>query len=210
MNRISMSYISHVILGFVMAFLSLVPPGMLNMTAVRTAIEKNARSASWFAFGAALVVIPQAFVALVFAKFFADHPEVVERLRIAGIVVLFTLSVAFFRQARKKFRGEGKKRSGKSFVTGMLMSAMNMLAIPFYLVLSSVLENRGMLVTEQPYISLFVLGVFAGALSLFLVYVRFAGIIRKRAQFIARNINYILSVLFLVLGILALFKLLNQ
>ena len=193
-----------------MAFLGLVPPGMLNMTAVRTAIEKNARSASWFAFGAALVVIPQAFVALVFAKFFGDHPEVIERLRIAGIAVLFTLSVAFFLQARKKFRGEGRKRSGKNFMTGMLMSAMNMLAIPFYLVWSAVLENRGMLIMEQPYISLFVLGVFAGALSLFLVYVRFAGVIRKRAQFIARNINYILSILFLVLGILALFKLLNQ
>ena len=86
------------------------------------------------------------------------------------------------------------------------MSSMNMLAIPFYLVLSSVLEKRGMLVMEQPYISLFVAGVFLGAFSLFMVYVRFAGFIRKRAGFIARNINYILSALFLVLGILTLIK----
>ncbi len=199
----------HVGLGFVMAYLSLVPPGMLNMTAVRTAIEKGNTSGRWFSLGAALVVIPQAFVALVFAKFFAQHPEVVERLNYAGVVVLFVLSVAFFLQARKKFKGEGKKRKGKSFVVGMLMSTMNMLAIPFYLVLSSVLENRGMLITEQPFINLFVTGVFLGAFALFMTYVRFAAVIQKRAQFIARNINYILSVLFFVLGILTFFKIMK-
>ena len=201
-----MQYLMHIALGYVMAFLSLTPPGMLNMTSVRTALEKGPRSGMWFALGAALVVIPQAFIALVFARFFAEHPEVVERLNYAGLAVLFLLSVVFFFQARKKFKGEGSRKKGKSFVVGLLMSSMNMLAIPFYLVLSSVLENRGLLITEQPYINLFVTGVFLGAFSLFMVYVKFAAVIQKRAQFIARNINYILSALFLVLGILTLIK----
>ena len=206
---ISMSYLVHIALGFVMAFLSLIPPGMLNMTAVRTTIEKNRNEGIWFSLGAALIVIPQAFIALVFARYFSEHPEVVQRLQLAGIVVLFLLSIVFFFQARKKFKGEGTKRQGKSFWLGMLMSAMNMLAIPFYLVLSSVLENRGLLNTEQPFINLFVSGVFLGAFTLFFVYVQFAQIIVKRAQFIARNINYILSLLFFVLGILTLIKFLK-
>ena len=204
-----MPYLTHIVLGFVMAYLSLLPPGMLNMTAVRTALEKGRNSGKWFSFGAALVVIPQAFVALVFAKYFAQHPEIVERLNFAGVIVLFALAIVFFVQARKKFKGEVKKRSGKSFIVGMLMSTMNMLAIPFYLVLSSVLENRGVLETEQPFINLFVTGVFLGAFSLFMTYVRFADLIQKRAQFIARNINYILSALFLILGILTFFKIMK-
>ena len=189
-----------------MSFLSLTPPGMLNMTVVRTTIEKNRREGFWFALGAATVVILQAFIALAFAKYFANNPHIVERLKLAGVFVLFLLSVAFFIQARKKLKVEGAKRKGKSFVVGFLMGTMNMLAIPFYLVLSSVLENRGMLIIEQPYITLFVFGVFLGSFSLFLVYLQFAMIIQKRAQFIARNINYILSILFFVLGILSLFK----
>lgn len=204
-----MSYLLHVILGFVMAFFSLTPPGMLNMTAARTAIEQNRNAGVWFALGAALVVIPQAFIALVFARYFTDNPQIVERLEVAGVVVLFLLSVLFFIQARKKFKGEGGKRKGKSFWIGALMSAMNMFAIPFYLVLSSFLENRGLLQTEQPYINLFVSGVFLGAFGIFNVYVFFASVIHRRAQFIAQNINYILSGLFFVLGILTLIKFLK-
>lgn len=205
-----MTYITHVALGFVMAFLSLTPPGMLNMTAVRTAIEKGLKEGVWFSLGAASIVIPQAFVALAFAQYFAKHPEIVENLKWAGVFVLLILSVVFFFQARKKFKGEGSKRKGKSFVMGALMSTMNMLAIPFYLVLSSVLKDKGRLIMEQPYISLFVLGVFLGALSLFLTYVRFSKVIQKRAQFIASNINYILSVLFFILGILTLINMINE
>lgn len=204
-----MQYIFHLFLGFVMAFISLVPPGMLNMTAVRTAIEKNRKSAMLFSFGAAIIVIPQAYIALAFAQYFTKHPEIIDRLTIAGIVVLFVLSVFFFFQARKKFKGEGKEKKGNFILIGMFMSTMNMLAIPFYLVLSSVLETKGLLEMSQPFISIFVGGVFFGAFALFALYVIFASIIEKKAQFIARNINYILSVLFFVLGILTLIRILK-
>ncbi len=204
-----MQYISHLLLGFIMAFISLIPPGMLNMTAVRTKIEKDKKSAFQFALGAAIIVIPQAYIALAFAKYFANHPEVIDRLTIAGIVVLFVLSVFFLIQARKKFKGEGKKKKGNFILIGMFMSMMNMLAIPFYLVLSSVLETKGLLLMSQPYISIFVAGVFLGAFALFALYVVFATFIEKKAQFIARNINYILSILFLVLGILTIIKILK-
>ncbi len=189
-----------------MAFISLILPGMLNMTAVRTKIEKDQRSALLFALGAAIVVIPQVYIALAFANYFVKNPEVIENLTLAGIVVLFILSVVFFFQARKKFRGEGKKEKGNFLLMGMLMSSVNMLVIPYYLVLSSVLEAKGLLAMKQPFISIFVAGVFLGALALFTVYVLFASVIEKKAQFIAKNINYILSLLFLILGILTLIK----
>jgi len=204
-----MQYFTHALLGFLMAYVSLIPPGMLNMTAVRTKIEISKRSAFLFSLGAAIIVIPQAYIALAFTKYFAKHPEIIDRLTVAGIVVLFALSVFFFFQARKKFKGEGQKRKGNFLFIGMLMSAMNMLAIPFYLVLSSVLETKGLLIMNQPYISIFVGGVFLGAFGLFISYVHFATFIENKAQFIARNINYILSILFIVLGILTLFKFLK-
>ena len=100
-----MQYFTHALLGFLMAYVSLIPPGMLNMTAVRTKIEISKRSAILFSLGAAIIVIPQAYIALAFTKYFAKHPEIIDRLTVAGIIVLFALSVFFFFQARKKFCG---------------------------------------------------------------------------------------------------------
>ena len=201
-----MIYLSHLLFGFTMAFVGLIPPGMLNMTAVRTTIEEHKRAGILFSLGAALVVIPQAFIALYFANYFVKHPEVIDRLSYAGIAVLFLLSVFFFFQARKKFKGEGKRKKGNFLLIGMFMSSLNMLAIPFYLLYSTIFEKKGWLILENPYILIFVFGAFLGAFSLFALYANFAVLIQKRAQFIARNINYILSALFFVLGFLTLFK----
>ena len=43
-------------------------------------------------------------------------------------------------------------------------------------------------------------------LMLFFIYVLFAEYIQKRVQFIARNINYILSLLFLVLALITIYN----
>lgn len=205
-----MDYLSHIFLGFTMAFSGLVPPGMLNMTAVRTSIEKGHKAGIIFSAGAALIVFIQASVALIFANYLIERPEVLEKLKVGGVVVFGILAVFFFVQARKKFKAEGKEKKGNYFVTGMLMSSINMLAIPFYLGLSTYLGARGQLILEQPFISVFVVGAVFGAFALFVTYSYFAAIIVKKAQFIAKNINYILSALFVILAITTLFKIFNS
>jgi threonine/homoserine/homoserine lactone efflux protein len=202
-----MGYIVHLTLGFGMAFLGLVPPGMLNMTAVRTSIEKGLNSGLRFSAGAASVVIIQAFIALTFANYLSAHPEIFDILKKVAIGIFLLLAFFFYTKARKKFKAEGKQKKGNSFYSGILMSSLNALAIPFYFGFSSVMENKGYIILQQPYISVFVLGAVVGAFSLFATYAKFAETIVKRAQFIAKNINYILSGLFVVLAIVQVISL---
>jgi len=204
-----MEYIQHLIYGFFMAFFGLIAPGMLNMTAVRTAIEVSRREAVKFSLGAASIVFPQALIALVFANYFIEHPAILSKLTIAAIGVFFGLCILFYVQATRKIEYKGKRMQGNQLLMGALMSLMNMLAIPFYLGLSTYLESKGLLIMEIPFILFFVTGASLGAFSLFIVYVQFSKIIIKRAQFIARNINFILSGLFLILGIISLVKILT-
>ncbi len=201
-----MIYILHIFWGFVMAFLGLLAPGMLNMTAVRTSIENGRRSGIIFSAGAASVVFIQASIALIFANYLNHHPEIIEQLQMAGIFVFILLAIFFFLQAKKQFKAKGKANKNNIFFTGMLLSSMNMLAIPFYLGLSTYLSARGNLVLKQPYIILFVIGAVLGAFSLFATYTYFSNFIVRRAQFIAKNINYILSILFVLLAITTLLK----
>ncbi len=202
-----MESLQHFFLGFGIGFFSIIIPGMLNMTAVKTAIEKGPKSGYLFSAGAVLVVLVQASIALVFANFLNSNPHILEYLTRAGIFVFLVLSLVFFYQARKNINPKGKANSGNDFIFGMFLSAMNMLAVPFYLAISAYLEAENLLILLQPYISIFVIGVATGVFLLFIVYVKMANVILLKANFIARNINYVLSGLFLVLAILTYFKL---
>ncbi|MGB5243830.1 MAG: LysE family transporter [Lutimonas sp.] len=205
-----MDFVQHLFIGFFMAFAGLLPPGMLNMTAMKTAVSVNKKAGFLFSLGAALLVIPQAFIALYFANYFAQHPEIIDNLSFVGVIVLFLLSGFFFWLARRKNSKESKVQSGNFFFMGMLMSMLNMLAIPYYLVYSTLLEARDLLVLERNYILFFVFGAFLGAFSLFTLFVLLSDVLIKRAKYIARNLNYLLSILFFFLAISTLIKLFNN
>lgn len=196
-----MDYIVPLLVGFLAAFIGLLAPSMLNMTAARTSIEKGKKAGIQFAAGAASIVFVQGFIAVTFAKYLVANPDVITKLKTAAIFVLLALSIFFFTQARKKFKAEGKDKKGNSFIVGLGMSSLNMLAIPFYLAMATLAESKGWMTIEQPYSTIFVVGAVLGAFSLFATYASFAEVIAKKAQFIAKNINYILSVLFIVLAI---------
>lgn len=205
-----MIYIFHIFLGFIMGYFGLITPGMLNMTSVKYSIENGMREALIFSAGAAGIVFIQAMIALGFTDYLANHPEIIANLKIAGIIVFILLSVFFFIQAKKNVQIKNSKMKSKPFVTGIFMSSINMLAIPFYLALSAFLNARGHLTLSQPHITFFVIGAVLGAFSLFVTYAYFASYISKRIRFIARNINIILGFLFLFLAVLTFLKGLNS
>ena len=201
-----MNYIIPFIVGFLAAFIGLIAPSMLNMTAARTSIEKGKSEGIKFAAGAASIVFIQAFIAVTFAKYLVANPNVITSLKKSAIFVLLGLSIFFYMQAKKKFKAEGKQKKGNNYIIGLGMSSLNMLAIPFYLAMATLAESKGWMQILQPYSTIYVVGAVLGAFSLFATYATFAEIIAKKAQFIAKNINYILSVLFIILALLTAFQ----
>lgn len=204
-----MIYIIHFFYGLIMGYLGLISPGMLNMTALKISLTTSKNSAVKFAFGAAIVVFVQAGIALLFADYLVKNPEIIKRLKMVGVFVFFILAIFFFYMSRKEFKTNTTNNKTNYIFRGILMSAINMLAIPFYLGLSIYLASIHKIIIKQPFILLFVIGASIGAFLLFYTYIVFAKIIKSKVSFIAKNINILLSVLFLFLGILTLAKLLS-
>lgn len=203
-----MNYILPLIIGFGAAFLGMLQPGMLNMTAVKISLSRGKSEGLKFSVGATSVVIIQAFIAVVFAKYLVDNPEVINWLKKIAVFVLLALAISFFMQTRKKMKVTvtGKDKKGNNYLVGFLMSLLNMLAIPFYLVAATWAESNDYFKIEPPYSYLYVVGTVLGSFSIFTVYAVFAKKIANKAQFIAKNINYILAVLFTVLAILTAYQ----
>lgn len=196
-----MDYIVTFLLAMLVAFVGFVPPGMINMTALKRSIEMNRREATLFVSGAVSVILIQAFIAVTFSRYLVQNPGIVENLTYAAIIVFLGLAFWFYRQATAQVKMQEKKPDRNSYVAGLSMSAMNMLAIPFFLGYGTMMEANGWLQTSAPHNFIFAFGAVAGAFLLFFTYVLFAEFIQRRIQFVARNINYILSGLFMVLAI---------
>jgi threonine/homoserine/homoserine lactone efflux protein len=204
-----MAYFLHVFYGIAMAYFGLISPGMLNMTVLKTRLNVGKIESVKFALGASVIVFFQAGIALFFADFLIANPKVIAALKIAGVFVFFILAIFFFMLSRKKMEAKRKITKGNYFFKGMAMSSVNMLAIPFYLGISIYLGSINKIIIEQPYIFLFIFGAATGSFLLFYSYIFFANVISKKISFIATNINIILSLLFLSLGIFTLIKLIS-
>jgi threonine/homoserine/homoserine lactone efflux protein len=203
-----MDYILHVFYGIIMAYFGLISPGMLNMTALKIRINNGISESVKFAIGASVIVFIQAGIALYFADYFNKNPQIIERLKIAGVVVFLILSIFFLYLSRKELNPKASNTKGNYFLKGIGMSSINMLGIPFYLGISVFLAAENKILIEQPYIILFVFGASIGSFLLFSTYIIFAKYISQKVSFIAKNINLILSILFLGLGIFTLVKIL--
>lgn len=191
-----------------MAYFGLISPGMLNMTALKIRINNGISESVKFAIGASVIVFIQAGIALYFADYFNKNPQIIERLKIAGVVVFLMLSIFFLYLSRKELNPKASNTKGNYFLKGIGMSSINMLGIPFYLGISIFLAAENKILIEQPYIILFVFGASIGSFLLFSTYIIFAKYISDKVSFIAKNINLILSILFLGLGIFTLVKIL--
>ena len=203
-----MDYFYHIFYGILMAYLGLISPGMLNMTALKISMNTGKYEALKFSIGASLIVFFQAGIALYFADYFTKNPKVIANLKIAAIFIFFALAVFFFMLSRKDLKPKTTNKKGNFFVKGILMSSINMLAIPFYLGISIYLSSKSKIIIEQPYIILFVFGASLGSFLIFYTYMIFANIINDKVSFIAKNINFILSLMFLFLAIFTLIKIL--
>ena len=107
-----MSLVLHFILGFITSFLGALTPSMLNMTAAKISLNKSKSDAIKFAIGASLVVLPQAYIAVLFTKFLRGNPDFVQSLQNIAIVIFALLSFYFYRESKKDRTSTEGKISG--------------------------------------------------------------------------------------------------
>jgi threonine/homoserine/homoserine lactone efflux protein len=191
-----MQYALSLFIGFIAAAVGVVPPGLLNMTAVKVSINEGKTRALVFAAGATLVLTFQGYIALLFARFLDSHPQVILVLRITGLVIFAALTVYFFFFAKPAIpkKKELKFHSKRNrFFVGMALSALNFFPIPFYVVVSLTLSSYHIFSFETMYILIFVLGIILGTFFGFYCFITFFQKMEDRTTFIIRNMNYIIG-----------------
>jgi len=201
----------HFAIGFLMAFIGLMSPGMLTMSTLNAAIDRGTKSATKFAVGAVLPIIIQAHLALLGANYIKEHPQVITDFSKIAVFVFFILAIIFFKQYRQpKIVIKTPRFSiNSSFWYGFFISTINPLAIPFYFTYSTLLELQGLLSIKQPFISAFVTGAVLGAFSILKIYGKYALKLMSKLQFVSKNFKLILAMTMFILGLSSLLHVLK-
>ena len=208
-----MAFLFPLFFGFCIAFLAVILPGLINMTAAKISLNEGKNQALSFAFGASAIVFIQTFLAVLFARFISIHIEIVSFLQELGVIVFSGLSCYFFWMAKKPKKPKAEiKIKGKSnrFFFGILLSILNFLPIPFYVFASMSLASSGYFQFEKIQIFSFVLGVVLGSFAVFYLYIAAFKQIEKETNFLMKNVNTIIGSVTAFMAIFTLFKLLYK
>ncbi|WP_159022489.1 lysine transporter LysE [Formosa sp. L2A11] len=197
------------ILGFIVSFLGVAPPGLLNMTAAKISLKEGYTRGIVFSIGACIIVLIQTFIAVIFARYLTMHPDVVIVLQRVALVIFILISMYFFFIAKGDGDLTSEKipeiRSKKSrFFQGLLMSALNMFPIPFQAYMSVTLASFGWLTFEQSDILTYVLGSAMGSFVMLYLYMIFFDKIKSTQFKSQKNMNLLIGVITAIVALITL------
>ncbi|MBU2995538.1 LysE family transporter [Cellulophaga baltica] len=197
---------------FSAAFMATVPPGLLNMNAAKTSVDKGKLNGIIFSLGVSVTIILQAYIAVLISKYLHNHPSVVAVLLKIALVVFGTLAIYFFIIAKRnkpKKKKTIKVSKKNSFFKGVFLASINLLTIPYYSGLNAMWKASGWIKFEASDIIIFILGAGCGTFTVLYLYTIYFNKLESKNNTFSRNSNYILSILMCILFVITVFRLLN-
>jgi threonine/homoserine/homoserine lactone efflux protein len=192
------------------AFFASLPPGLLNMNAAKTSVEKGKKNGITFGLGVGVMVLLQAYLAVRISKYLSRNPEVIEILMQVALVIFAILAVFFFVKGKKQSNEtiefvDGKKRG--SFSKGFFLAALNLLTIPYYAGINTFFHSQGFMNYTILDEIVFIFSAACGTFLAMYIYVFYFDKMDRKTNQFSKNANCILSVLMVVLFGITFFRL---
>lgn len=195
---------------FSAAFMATVPPGLLNMNAAKTSVEKGKNNGIIFSLGVSTMIMMQAYVAVLISKFLFNNPEIIDLLMKIALGIFAFLAAYFFIMAKKikpnKIRIV-KMSKKNSFFKGMLLAALNLLTIPYYSGLNVMWNASGWIKFQIWDIATFILAAGCGSFTVLYLYTFYFNKLELKTKNFSKNSNYVISVLMVILLIITVIRL---
>lgn len=208
-----MEYLISLLLGFLIAFVGIIPPGMLNMMVAKLSVNESKKAGLLFGYGAAFIVVIQCFLGLYFAKFLDSHPIVSENLKKFAVFIFIVLTIVFIynglkpKKEKPEVTIENKKNR---FLYGVVLSSFNMFAIPYYVFSSLTLSSKSVFHFSSVTNIAFTAGAGLGTVLVFQIYASLFKKIEGKVGFLIRNINFIIATITGIVAISSIYKMVSS
>lgn len=190
------------------ALIGVVPPGLVNMSVAKTCVQRGKKNGIYVAIGASFVVLIQALIAILLARYIFNNPIVQNVLLRAGLVIFLIMMVYFLIMAKRRQREvEVNPTSGvKSILKGIMIGALNIFPIPYFVALGAALNVNGNVEYHLLNNTVFVLAASLGTFTTLYLYALFFAKIEAEGTIFARYSNYFMAGLMLILVIITFIR----
>ncbi len=201
-----MIFFKYILIAFVLSVLGTLPIGLITLTIAQKTIEKG-KSAGWkIALGATLIEFFYTIIALLGLDILSVESSWKRYIQIGTIFFFFILSIYYWFKAPTVIIKSIKDTKEKYFLQGIGIGLMNMLIVPFWLVIGLWLESNGINFENKFYIFWFSIGGTLGALLVFIAYIEGSILLVNKSEKITSYANKIIGGLFFILTVIQLFQ----
>ena len=160
------------LVGTAFSFLGSIPPGTLNLSVLQLGLEGKTKIAWRFALAVTIIEYPYTWLAIQFEYWITSNPLVIENFQLITAVVMTTIGAGNLVAVRKPSRFTEKFQSS-GFRRGLILSALNPQALPFWVGVTAYLKAQGWItLSSTVLLHSYVLGTSFGVfvlLSLFIL-----------------------------------------
>ncbi len=191
------------LIAFFISFLGSIPVGVLNLTIVDISLRKTMYHVFMFALASAIIEYGQGFIALKFSSLFEANENLSFYIDLIATPIFFVLGIFYLRKHGKPTQPQERI---SDFSKGLLLSIVNPLAIPFWVVWGTIGYQKSWLTMNNWSIALFTLGISLGTFIVLLLYGLAAKSIIEKIEIVNQRINQIIGWTLLTLGTIQVFK----
>lgn len=203
-----MEILKYISIFFIASFIGGIPPGLVNMSVAKVVLKKDKKNAYLTAIGACLALFLQGVIGISMAKYIIKETSIQANMLKIGVVIFGLLSAYFLIAAlkNKPLKTSSKKHSGKSIVKGFFISALNILPIPYYIIISTQLsaDMRGFY--TWPRTLLFAFAIACATFLVLYIYISAFLKLQKRTNLLVKYANFFMALLMFVIFVITLFR----
>lgn len=182
------------------------------MSVAKTCVQRGKRNGVFVSIGASTVVLLQAFLAILLAKYIFKNPVINTMLLRAGSVIFLLMGAYFLVIARRSAKDVtvDPTTGFQSFLKGMGVSVLNILPIPYFCAVGAAMNLGGNVEYHLIDIFLFTLSAALGTFTTLYLYVIFFVKIEEKTDVFSKYSNYFMASLMLILVIITLIRIYYQ
>lgn len=202
---------SNFLIGLIASVIGTIPPGLLNLYAVKVNVREGVRKAVLFSLGVCVAVTIYSFIGIILGRYIEKHPDVVSFLqKIAlGIFIILTVYFLFFaKDTRREINEKEIKSTTKRFFNGIFIGALNLLILPYWVYISITFSKIGWLFYGRYAFWFVVFGAVSGTFLVLMAYVKLSKdkTENSKSRF---NYNFLIGIITGLLAIATLGKILG-